>query len=197
MAKSRTDTPSVTAFADHEVIVPPHRLGGALSAAAAGDAADIDPVARAEAALAQLSGEFAAWMQAECDRLDAARRRVAQHGPADSAKQDLFRAAHDIKGQAATFGFPLAADAAESLCRLIEHTPEFARVPPQLIDQHVDGVRAIIREDVRAGDHATAVALVRRLRQASEAFLVQENRHRPAYLQDIVAPPVAPRAGRD
>ncbi len=35
-------------------------------------------------------------------------------------REALFRAAHDIKGQAATLGFPLAAAVADSLCRLIE-----------------------------------------------------------------------------
>ena len=41
----------------------------------------------------------------------------------------LFRAAHDIKGEASTFGFPAVAGVAESLCRLIEHTPDMQRIP--------------------------------------------------------------------
>src|SRR5262245_32268163 len=43
------------------------------------------------------------------------------------SKDALFHAAHDIKGEAATFGFPAVASAAQSLCRLIEHTLDIAR----------------------------------------------------------------------
>ena len=55
MAPRKDDTPSVATYADHEVITPPHELRKAVALAAAGDD---DPVARAEAALVQLSCEF-------------------------------------------------------------------------------------------------------------------------------------------
>ena len=42
------------------------------------DAGGEDPVARAEKALAELSPEFANWMDSECERLDKARRNLAQ-----------------------------------------------------------------------------------------------------------------------
>jgi HPt (histidine-containing phosphotransfer) domain-containing protein len=191
MAKSRSDLPAVTTFADHEVIVPPHKLAAAVTVTDGDPTPDPDPVARAEAALAQLSTEFAGWMRAECDRLDAARGRARDGGLSGNAREDLFRAAHDIKGQAATFGYPLAAEAADSLCRLLEHAPDLKRAPLALIDQHVDGVRAIIRQDAKAG-HAVAATLVKRLRQVTDEFLIQENRDRPGYLDGIVGPPLAP-----
>jgi HPt (histidine-containing phosphotransfer) domain-containing protein len=191
MTKSRSDMPAVTTFADHEVIVPPHKLAAALTVTDGDVTPDLGPVARAEAALAQLSGEFAGWMRAECDRLDVARRTTKHHALTGAVREDLFRAAHDIKGQAATFGYPLAAEAADSLCRLLEHAPAVDRIPPALIDQHVDGVRAIIRQDAKA-DHAVAAALVKRLRQVADEFLVRENRDRPGYLDGIVGPPLAP-----
>ena len=66
MAPRKDNTPSVATFADHEVITPPHELRKAVTHVADPDG---DPVARAEAALAQLSTEFADWMHAECERL--------------------------------------------------------------------------------------------------------------------------------
>jgi HPt (histidine-containing phosphotransfer) domain-containing protein len=192
MAKSRTNAPRITRFPDHEVIVPPHALSKAVTAAQGDGATDFDPLARAEAALAQLSTEFAGWMRAECERLDAARRKLKDYGFTGSVRADLFRAAHDIKGQAATFGFPLAAEAGDSLCRLIEHAPDFARVPLALIDQHVDGVRAIMRENAREADNGTAIALIATLRQVTDEFLIEENRHRPEYLEGVIAPSLAP-----
>ena len=88
-------------------------------------------------------------MTAECDRLDAARRAVKEHGFGDVTFDELFHAAHDVKGDAATFGFPLAAPAAESLCRVLEHSPDRNRIPNELVDRHVDAVRAIVREHAR------------------------------------------------
>src|SRR5271167_4935853 len=101
MAPRKDRAPSVSTFADHEVITPPHELRKAV--ANAPDPND-DPVARAEAALAQLSSEFGDWMYAECERLEAARRQVATLGFTTETQDELFRAAHDIKGEAATFG---------------------------------------------------------------------------------------------
>lgn len=186
MAKTRDDAPKVSSFADHEVIVPPHRLNRALSMTGRDIGPDLDAIARAEAALAGLSEDFPAWMGAEGERLDAARRRVARGGLKDAARGELFRAAHDIKGHATTFGYPLAADAADSLCRLIEHSPVADRVPLALVDQHVDAIRAIIREGARDAGDAVGAALVARLREVTDAFLVAENRHRPDYLDGIV-----------
>ena len=57
-------------------------------------------------ALAALSSEFSSWMETECERLDKARRDIGVSGFTNASKDALFHAAHDIKGEAATFGFP-------------------------------------------------------------------------------------------
>ena len=114
----------------------------------------------------------------------------------NAANRDtLFRAAHDIKGQAATFGYPLVAPVADSLCRLIEHTPDLDRIPYPLIDQHVDAVRAIIREHSRPDAAATAEALTKKLRDVTDNFLLQVNRDRPDYVATVLSPPTAPNEG--
>lgn len=184
------DTPATQTFADHEVIVPSNKLRKAVSniPLAPGE----DPVARAERALEDLSGEFAGWMQAECERLDQARLEVKRRGFTESTKEALFHAAHDIKGEATTFGFPGVTGAAESLCRLIEHAPDITRIPLQLIDQHVDAVRAIHREYERSDAVELAYSLSRRLREVTDEFLIHVNRHRPEVLELIQGPPLAP-----
>jgi HPt (histidine-containing phosphotransfer) domain-containing protein len=183
---------SVQVFADHEIITPVNRLEKAVvKVVLPGE----DQIARAEAALAQMSGEFAGWMTAECDRLDAARQAIRQHGFGRRYLDELFHAAHDIRGGAATFGYPLAAPAAESLCRVLEHSPDAARIPVALVDQHVDAVRAIVREYARPDIADMATALTRRLRQVSDEYLVHENRHRPDYLDGLMSPPLAPGSG--
>ncbi|MFZ0422027.1 MAG: Hpt domain-containing protein [Xanthobacteraceae bacterium] len=192
MGQRKDDSPSVATYADHEIITPPHPLRRAVSAAAPGDD---DPIARAEAALLELSGEFTNWMHSECERLEAARRDVKRSGFTEKTHDELFRAAHDIKGEAATFGYPEVAGSAESLCRLLEHTPTMTGIPMKLVDQHVDAVRAIIREHARPDVGEVAVALTRRLREVTDDFLKRENSFRPDYLKSIFSPSLAPSLG--
>ena len=152
-------------------------------------------MARAEAALAELSSEFSGWMDSECDRLEAARQDVKRDGFTQKTHDILFRAAHDIKGEAGTFGFPAVAGVAESLCRLIEHTPDMQHIPLALVDQHVDAIRAVVREYARPDLLDAATALTRRLREVTDEFLKAENSFRPDYLENIFAPPLVRRAG--
>jgi chemotaxis protein histidine kinase CheA len=182
---ANADMPAVTTFADHEVITPPNKLRKAIKKAAPHDD---DPVARAEQALADLSSEFSAWMQQECDRLDAARHQVRESGFNRATREALFHAAHDIKGEAATFGYPAVAATAESLCRLVEHTPSMEQIPVPLVEQHVDAIRAIIREYSRSDAEAMAAALTRRLREVSDEFLIRENQGRPDHLEAVLGP---------
>jgi hypothetical protein len=189
MANNKNNA-AVATYGDHEVIVPENKLRKAVSKQPF-DPND-DPVARAEKALAELSGEFSGWMESECERLDRARRAIAEDGFTTATKEALFHAAHDLKGQAATFGFPAVASAADSLCRLIELTPNIARIPTLLVDQHVDAVRAIYREYARSDARELASLLTSRLREVTDEFLTNENRNRPDVLEQIRSPSIAP-----
>jgi HPt (histidine-containing phosphotransfer) domain-containing protein len=190
MSRPRMDQPSVATYADHEIISPPHKLRRAISPAA--PAVDDDPVARAEQALALIAGEFPTWMEEEGERLDQARNAVKAAGFTAATRDTLFFAAHDIRGDAETLGYPGLTIPAESLCRLIEHTPDMQRIPIALVDQHVDAVRAIIREGSRPDAEQTVAALTRRLHEVTDEFLAHENRDRLDELDDVFAPSVAP-----
>ncbi len=192
MKDKKPNLAAVSTFADHEVIMPPNRLKKAVEKLKPGTKIDFDPVARAEAALAELAEDFSKWMEMECVRLDDARNAVKASGLNAGTREALFLAAHDIKGQAATFGYPLVAPVADSLCRLIEHSPDMARIPMPLIDQHVDAARAITSKNSRGDSNAFAARLAEKLRQVTEEFLVRENRDRPDYLESILSPALAP-----
>jgi len=97
-----------------------------------------------------------------------------------------------VKGDSGTFGYPAVAPAADSLCRLLEHTPDISRIPTAIIDQHVDAVRAIVREYARPDIMAIARALTSKLRLVTDEFLTAENKHRPEVLQAIASPSISP-----
>jgi HPt (histidine-containing phosphotransfer) domain-containing protein len=187
MAQQKPAT-TIKAFDDHEVITPPNPLRQALSSVS--DKDFDDPVARAEKALDALSSEFSDWMVAECNRLAEAHAAILKNGFSVAARQELFRAAHDIKGSAATFGYPMAAAAADSLCRVIEHAPQLDKVPSELIAHHINAIQAIVRENAKSGDKGTATELSRRLRGVADEYLAHVNRDRPEHLEAILSPSI-------
>ena len=190
MAKEKPGTIEVKSYGDHHVITQPNPLRKVLLRVPECDLDD--PVARAEKALADLSGEFKNWMTIEADRLSAAHATILREGFTDETREELFRAAHDIKGDAATFGFPSAAAAAESLCRIIEHAPDLAKVPRDLITHHINAVQAIVRERTKLDTTVMASALSKQLRGVTDEFLVKVNRDRPEHLEAILAPSIVP-----
>jgi HPt (histidine-containing phosphotransfer) domain-containing protein len=190
MAKDKPGSIEVKTFADHKVITQPNPLRKVLRRV---DEKDLDdPVARAEKALAGLSGEFKNWMIIETDRLAAAHATILKAGLTDQTREELFRAAHDIKGDAATFGYPSAGAAADSLCRIIEHAPDLDEVPSDLIAHHINAIQAIVRERTKLDTVSTASELSRQLRGIADAYLTHANRDRPEHLEAILAPSIVP-----
>ena len=70
----------------------------------------------------------------------------------------------------------------------VEHTPSAEHIPLLLVEQHVDAIRAIIREHSRADAEALAVQLTAALREVTDAFLIKENQGRPDHIEAILGP---------
>ena len=190
MAKPKPADIEVKAFGTHYVITQPNPLRKVLRRV---DERDLDdPVARAEEALAGLSGEFKDWMVVEAARLTTAHAAILKNGFVEGAAEELFRAAHDIKGDAATFGYPSAAAAAESLCRIIEHAPALEKVPAELIKHHINAIQAIVNNHTRLDSTKVATELGRKLRGVADEYLMHVNRDRPEHLEAIMAPSIVP-----
>jgi predicted RNase H-related nuclease YkuK (DUF458 family) len=125
----------------------------------------IDPsaIAKAEAALKSLSGNFAQWLQDEVTKLEAARQRVRAEGASAENMESLYLRAHDLKGLGATYEFPLITRIAASLCRLIDEKEKRTEAAMMLIDAHIDAVKAAIRDDIKTDDHPVGKVLVTEL----------------------------------
>ena len=134
----------------------------------------IDPsaIAKAEAALKSLSGNFAQWLQDEVVKLEAARQRVKAEGLTAETMESLYLRAHDLKGLGATYEFPLITRIAASLCRLIDDKAKRLTAPMALVDAHIDGVKAAIRDNIKTDDHPVGQVLVTELeRRVAETGL--------------------------
>jgi len=137
-------------------------------------AIDPDALARAEAALKSLSGQFQAWMEDEVFKLDQARTAAREAGWTDEALAEVFLRAHDAKGMGATYEYPLVTRLAGSLCRFME-TPEqraVAKANTALIDAHVDAIKAAVRGQIRSDDNPVGRTLASEL-EARVANLIK------------------------
>lgn len=113
-------------------------------------------IARAEAALEELSANFDAWMADEVARLSAA-------WPGPDAGRDaydaVFAVAHDLKGQGDTLGYPSVTPVCTSLCQLCALAPHLPRLPGPVVTAHVQAIAGLVRAGIRdAGDETAASA---------------------------------------
>jgi hypothetical protein len=116
-----------------------------------------DVVARAEAALKALSGQFSRWLQNEVDKLDAAHLRVCAEGLGGEAGETFYTHSHDLKGLGGTYEFPIVTRLAGSLCRLLDTSR--AEASPDLVAAHVEAIKSVVRDDIRDENHPVGGAL--------------------------------------
>jgi hypothetical protein len=138
-----------------EIFMPPNMLKAKVGGSGAG--LDVAAIKRAEAAMETLKVEFEGWMNSDVEKLGGARDAYAAAPNADE-HAGLYRASHDIKGQAVTFEHPIVARIAASLCKLLDGNKS---VPLLLVDAHVNAIRVLVKKNVKdAADKTTnAVAL--------------------------------------
>jgi len=139
-----------------ELFMPPNMLKAKVGGSYVG--IDMAAVGRAEAAMEALKTEFAEWAQDDVRKLVAAREAFAAK-PDPATRAGLLRAAHDMKGQAATFNYPLIARVAGSLSCLIHDLPRSSEVPLALVDAHVNAIHVIYRDKVMDMSNKVALAL--------------------------------------
>lgn len=133
---------------------PRLKLGGRLGA--------LDPsaIAKAEAALKSLSGNFAQWLSDEIVKLDAARQRVREDGVNPETMETLYLRAHDLKGLGTTYEFPLITRIGGSLCRLIDDKDKRLGVDLGLVDAHIEAIKTAVREDIKTEEQPAGQALL-------------------------------------
>lgn len=142
-----------------EVFMPPNILKAKVGNFSG---IDMSAIKRAETAMEQLKGNFAEWAEDDVHRLAQAREVFAK-SPDKNSRAALLRAAHDMKGQAATFDFPLIARVAGSLANLIHDLPEGKDLPLALVDAHVNAIQVIHRQKIMDMSHPVAVTLAKEL----------------------------------
>ncbi len=132
----------------------------------------IDPaaIAKAEAALKSLSVNFGQWLDDEVAKLDGARQRLKTEGSTAEAMEFLYMRAHDLKGLGTTYEFPIVTRISGSLCKLIDDREKRLSAPIELIDAHIDTIKAAVRDQIKTDDHPVGRVLIQELERRVDAF---------------------------
>lgn len=154
-----------------ETITPPNalkaKIGGPMPAL------DQTAIARAEAELEKMSAQFDDWIDEELRNLVNAWDAYEKAGGGEAATNDLHRRAHDLKGLAPTYGYPLIGRVCNTLCKLTsDETPDLAP-PPALLQAHVDAARAMVSGKIKEPDHPVGTLLVSELEEKSSRLIEQ------------------------
>jgi HPt (histidine-containing phosphotransfer) domain-containing protein len=155
-----------------EIITPPNvlkaKIGGAMPAL------DQRAIAKAEAALEKMSGQFAEWIKEELARLLEAWAAFEQNAGSPAAKSELHRRAHDLKGLAPTYGYPLVGRICATLCKLTGDEHGQISAPDRLLKAHVDAVKAAVLGKIKGADHPVGLALVAELEAQTKEIIAQQ-----------------------
>lgn len=151
-----------------EVFMPPNILKAKV-----GGGTGLDPTAirRAEQAIEELKEEFDDWLADDVERLAVA-RDMFERVKILTSFDALYRASHDLRGQGATYDYPLVARVASSLCTLADAGGgNGTGIPMALIDAHVDAIKVIVRDKIKDPSDRTATLLASELESKVLAFL--------------------------
>ncbi len=146
------------------VFEPSHQLRDKVSGTDVNFVFDAAAIQKAEKALEELSENFDDWIKQEIVRLEAAKETFIEDPLNYENIQILSRVCHDLKGHAQTFGYPMVTEFCISLGTLMENYPEGHEIPGILVQQHVDAVKAIIKQQIKTTDDETAKKLLGRLK---------------------------------
>ena len=147
-----------------EIFLPPNTL-----MAKVGGPVKLDPtvLARAEAKLAELQLSYGDWIEADLDKLTTALDRLKDRS--ESAAKHLAvieGTAHEIKGQAGTFNYPLITLIAESLSDMLRDTDKVEDRHIELVEAHINAIGVIVRGRIQGDGGKIGSELLSHLQNA-------------------------------
>jgi chemotaxis protein histidine kinase CheA len=131
-------------------------------------ASELDSMQRtADAAIEELRDAYRTISRENVDRLQ---KLVQAPMAGEKQREEIYRLAHDLKGQGSTFGQDLVTIIATSLCKLIRGLGEATEDDfAKHAIAHCEAIRVILDKDIRGtgGDHGAALLRVLGIAHAS------------------------------
>lgn len=151
-----------------EIVTPPNRLKAKVAGLGNEKPLELDEslIAQASAAIKELEQNYEQWLAADISSLSEA-YDAALRKPADC--QTHFDAmaehAHNIKGQAGTFGYDLVAEIANSLNGFVHDRREATALDIEIVSAHIQALRVVHAQQLRGDGGKIGEELLKSLRQ--------------------------------
>lgn len=137
------------------------------------DGIDPETLARAQAMIASMRDDYLTWAQEDLTALFAALDALdGNTGDPAATKAEVFRVAHDMKGQGGSFGFALITIVGNGLCRFLEKTGDPLTANQRAtVRAHAESLRHILAERIEGDGGEAEAAMLDRLDQMRTAAL--------------------------
>ena len=160
----------------HQVINPPNTLRAKVPKTG-GPGLD-KMTADAAAALREINGNYEVLVRDDLRRIDDAISRAERSPLAASKEMDVIAfISHDIKGQAATLGYPLLTAIAQSLCRFIEGDKSPAPKRLGFVSAHARAMGTVVAHTIRGDSGEAGKILLGALVAAGQKAISQNYQH--------------------
>jgi len=117
-------------------------------------------LAKAEAIVDRMSAEYPVHASRDLEQLEQAAASMTGDGQMrDMHYGDIFRIAHDIRGQGAVFGYPLMSRLAGSLCLAMRSLEAQDGAMMTIVRCHVTGMRAMLEHSVTGAGNRPALTI--------------------------------------
>ena len=137
------------------------------------DGVDMATIARAEAVIVGMQGEFIAWFQNDIETLQN-RFNTAVALPVEERAREMTAlrvSVHDMKGQGGSFGFPLVTNIANTLGQFMDACAEFGPRELEVMRVHIDALRLVVNERIIRNGGRKGEKLLRSLEVVMQAFV--------------------------
>ena len=152
---------------------PPNKLRAKIGGAAPGETGAIDPamLEAADEQIGQMEDDYADWVQKSIAELTAAVERCRTNPVgAYGVFKRINSIARELHAQAGMFGYPLVSLFSQSLDEYTQSEGPQDTRHIELINAHVDGIGAVIRQKVRGDGGPVGAALIDSLKQAKRQY---------------------------
>lgn len=152
----------------HQVVKRPNELAKKVP-----KSGGIDPekaFENAESIVKRMTVEYVAKLAEDIEEM----KRLGDIYDADPSQENLdqlFRLVHNMRGQGATFGFPLITEIGRNFCRYVRERPEGKKIRHGLVEHHIKALQVVYSQSIKGSGDEVSQAVVQALSEVVEQEL--------------------------
>jgi hypothetical protein len=133
-----------------EIIMPPNLIKA--KASMPGGLTEKEAIKRGDAKVQELAANYIGWAKADVEELERLIKELPLVKETEARRQavrKLYKKSHDLKGQGATFDYPIVTMIGGSLCSYLEGLGEDTNVSTEVVFMHVEAAKIILMREIK------------------------------------------------